>query len=397
MDDREPNEDTKYLGGGTCRFKVSEDGAAGFGDQKTPSYPPSFGPLHLEYSSGAIILKQNSRNCVSKDLLSPLLSEAIKESNGPPILNKPILTEQKETILNRTIQTEEADLIPTLKFFNFQKVGTQVTTEGLISTMQKGKAILKGPGRKTTPSKKRFHPYVDACYNGSQSKKPSLFNPGLDGSTTPCNSVEAAEGGNYILLSHHIEATIKESRAEAWRLVGFYGHHEVAKRKLSWNLLCFIIFSSVLPTFVIGDFNEVFFNYEHVSQTRPRPQWHMNKFCQVAEDCGIFYVGFSGFTSLHSTRARLDRGLASKDWIEEFSDVRLMHLTSNYSDHLPLLLIQGPRRHDIKRGKPRFRFESSWYLYKETTEVVKKAWNKQRCDDSGINLFTCIQNSRLGL
>ncbi|GAA0138787.1 hypothetical protein LIER_00467 [Lithospermum erythrorhizon] len=161
----------------------------------------------LGYSSGATILKQNSRNYVSNNPLSPLLSEAIKESNGPPILNKPILKEQnkRKTVLGssipklyqkedfqaeafkldlKTIQTEEADLIPILKFFNFQKFGTQVTTEGQISTMQKGKAILKGPGRQTTDSKKRFHPYVDACYNESQGKKPSLSNPGLDGSTT---------------------------------------------------------------------------------------------------------------------------------------------------------------------------------------------------------------------
>ncbi|GAA0148728.1 hypothetical protein LIER_08091 [Lithospermum erythrorhizon] len=47
MEDREANEDTKYLGGATSRFKVSKDGAVGLGDQETPSYPPDFGLLHL--------------------------------------------------------------------------------------------------------------------------------------------------------------------------------------------------------------------------------------------------------------------------------------------------------------------------------------------------------------
>ncbi|GAA0186338.1 hypothetical protein LIER_33626 [Lithospermum erythrorhizon] len=121
--------------------------------------------------------------------------------------------------------------------------------------------------------------------------------------------------------SHHIEAVIKEDGADPWRIVGFYGHHEAAKRKLSWSLLCFISNSSVLPTLFIGYFNEVFYHYEHVSQTHPRPHWQMNKFRQMVEDCGIIDVDFSGFpftwcndfTSPHSTRARLDRGLASKD------------------------------------------------------------------------------------
>ncbi|GAA0179797.1 hypothetical protein LIER_42226 [Lithospermum erythrorhizon] len=48
-------------------------------------------------------------------------------------------------------------------------------------------------------------------------------------------------------------------------------------------------------------------------------------------------------------------------------------------------------------GKARFRFESSWCLYKETTEVVRTTWHKHRIDDPGRNLFCCIQNSRLGL
>ncbi|GAA0183907.1 hypothetical protein LIER_31242 [Lithospermum erythrorhizon] len=173
------------------------------------------------------------------------------------------------------------------------------------------------------------------------------------------------------------------------------------KRKLSWSLLRFISKSSVLPTIFIGDFNEVFFPYEHVSQS----QWQMNNFRQVAEDCGIFDVGFSGFpftwcnnfTSPHSTRARLDRGLASKGWIDEFPDARLRHLSSNYSDHLPLLLIKGTRRHGLKRGKARFRFEPSWCLYNDTIEVVRTVWNKDMLEDLGRNLFCCIQNSKLGL
>ncbi|GAA0166401.1 hypothetical protein LIER_21558 [Lithospermum erythrorhizon] len=76
---------------------------------------------------------------------------------------------------------------------------------------------------------------------------------------------------------------------------------------------------------------------------------------------------------------------------------KVLHLSSNTSDHLPLLLVKGTQRQGITRGKPRFRFEPSWCLYKETIEVVKEAWKKQHVEDPWRNLFMCIQNSRLGL
>ncbi|GAA0148727.1 hypothetical protein LIER_08090 [Lithospermum erythrorhizon] len=140
--------------------------------------------------------------------------------------------------------------------------------------MQKGKAIRKGPDRQTTPSKKRFHLYVDPCYNGSQSKKPSLSSPGLDGSTTPFRSLAGLVISNKPSIVFHMETKLR-------------GHE--------WDYIK---------------------NQKKLTQAL------------VAEDSGIFDVGFSGFpytwfnnfTSLHSTKARLDRGLASKDWIEEFPD-----------------------------------------------------------------------------
>ncbi|GAA0161395.1 hypothetical protein LIER_17723 [Lithospermum erythrorhizon] len=296
-------------------------------------------------------------------------------------------------------QTEEVDLNSTLKFFNFQKGGTQPPTERQHKATLKGKAICSEFKRHRTPSKKRFHPYVDTNRNGYQSKKPSLSSSGLDGSSSPIDQVGLlcmelsgfgqpravrslaglmisnkpklvflmetklhgnewvhiknkiklpqallvdgiGRGGGLVLLwtrdleveilsYSNIEASIKEMGAAPWRLVGFYDHHKVVKRKMTWNLLRFISISSVLPTIVIGDFNEVFFNYEHISQTRSRSFWQMNNFRQVAEDCGIFDVGCNNFTSPHSIRTRLNRGLASNDWSDKFSDGRLLHLSSN--------------------------------------------------------------------
>ncbi|GAA0163294.1 hypothetical protein LIER_19193 [Lithospermum erythrorhizon] len=37
--------------------------------------------------------------------------------------------------------------------------------------------------------------------------------------------------------THHIEVIIQDKNSSPWRFVGFYGDHETAKRKISWNLM----------------------------------------------------------------------------------------------------------------------------------------------------------------
>ncbi|GAA0153915.1 hypothetical protein LIER_12041 [Lithospermum erythrorhizon] len=52
--------------------------------------------------------------------------------------------------------------------------------------------------------------------------------------------------------THHIEACIKDGTNQPWRLVRFYGHHKVASRKQSWNLMRLLNGLSTLPTIFIG-------------------------------------------------------------------------------------------------------------------------------------------------
>ncbi|GAA0149182.1 hypothetical protein LIER_08425 [Lithospermum erythrorhizon] len=93
--------------------------------------------------------------------------------------------------------------------------------------------------------------------------------------------------------THHIEACIKDGTNQPWRLVGFYGHHEVASRKHSWNLMRLLNGLSTLPTIFIGDFNEVLHRNEHVSQRRQRPTWQIERFRQVVRDCGLVDMGYN--------------------------------------------------------------------------------------------------------
>lgn len=100
-------------------------------------------------------------------------------------------------------------------------------------------------------------------------------------------------------------------------------------------------------------------------------------FVETINWCGLCDIGFVGprFTWIYvmrdgkQIRERLDRALASVEWVNLFPRARLHHLTNAASDHSPLLL-----RLDIRLSKKRmkklFRFESMWLKEPQCEEIV---------------------------
>jgi hypothetical protein len=77
---------------------------------------------------------------------------------------------------------------------------------------------------------------------------------------------------------------------------------------------------------------------------------------------------------------RLDRALASSDWLTKFPNAKLRNILSSHSDHSPILLhcspvVQQQYKHD-------FRFENSWLLEEDIGEVVHEGWN----DGNGLEI-----------
>ena len=70
------------------------------------------------------------------------------------------------------------------------------------------------------------------------------------------------------------------------------------------------------------------------------------------------------------TLVRLDHAFASVDWFAAFPVHCLRALSSDCSDHCPLLLLLDSR----PRVKKRFRFESFWASLPDFLEVVAAAW-----------------------
>ena len=98
----------------------------------------------------------------------------------------------------------------------------------------------------------------------------------------------------------------------------------------------------------------------------PRPQRQMDRFRKVVNSCGFKDLGYCGldFTwcnmqeGINRIYLRLDRALATNDWISYFSGTRVLHLVDSTSDHCALLIadsiaLQPSRKH-------RFHFEEMW-------------------------------------
>ena len=79
---------------------------------------------------------------------------------------------------------------------------------------------------------------------------------------------------------------------------------------------------------------------------RLRPFKQMQDFRDVLDKCGFRDLGFLGgkFTWCngqwdgHTVWERLDRAVATIDWLEKFSDTRVVHLECGSLDHKPIVI-----------------------------------------------------------
>ena len=69
---------------------------------------------------------------------------------------------------------------------------------------------------------------------------------------------------------------------------------------------------------------------------------------------------------------RLDKALATTDWIDHYREIRVYHLVDSTSDHCALLVIDTlPQKPPKKR---RFHYEAMWTKREDCKAVIKAAW-----------------------
>jgi endonuclease/exonuclease/phosphatase family metal-dependent hydrolase len=124
-----------------------------------------------------------------------------------------------------------------------------------------------------------------------------------------------------------------------------------------WSALRGLKASSMLPWFLVGDFNEALWQHEHLSMCR-RSENQMAAFRDALMVCELKDLGFKGVPFTYdngrrgnaNVKVRLDRGLADDRWRDIFSDASVVHIVTPCSDHCALLIklaresAKGPMR-----------------------------------------------------
>ena len=134
----------------------------------------------------------------------------------------------------------------------------------------------------------------------------------------------------------------------------------------------------------MGDFNEILFLDEKLGWL-DRPKRKILSFRDALDYCRMKDLGFNGYpftwcnrrSSDQNTWIRLDRDVATIDWILRFPTTRIHHLDAFHYDHKPLSFCPDSEyKRFYRRGKP-FPFEAMWLKDLSSESVIKDAWGEQ--------------------
>ncbi|XP_050281349.1 uncharacterized protein LOC126722235 [Quercus robur] len=187
----------------------------------------------------------------------------------------------------------------------------------------------------------------------------------------------------------HINAVINLVIDDAWCFTGFYRAPEVANLEDSWFVLRHLASQYNLLWVCIGDFNEIV-KVEEKLGGAIRSEKKMQDFRDCQDFYGLKDLGFTGlpFTWCNMrfdgslVWVRLDRVLATANWILKFPSIRLHHLQGLSSDHKPLWLASDDVNTRFYRPQKPFRFEAMWLKDDRCEEVVHSAWDMCRDGDT---------------
>lgn len=168
---------------------------------------------------------------------------------------------------------------------------------------------------------------------------------------------------------------------DAWQITGFYGNPDSANREDSWSLLRDLSRRFSLPWICIGDFNEIL-RAEEKQGWLDRLECQMQGFRDALDFCSLKDLGYTSFpftwcnrrSGDHSVWVRLDRGIATVDWLLKFPTTHVHHLEAFHSDHRPLLLASDSEARRFYRKRHPFRFEAMWLKDKTCETVIKTSW-----------------------
>ncbi|KAJ4827421.1 hypothetical protein Tsubulata_037290 [Turnera subulata] len=169
-----------------------------------------------------------------------------------------------------------------------------------------------------------------------------------------------------------------------WRIIGFYGNPVDSERHVSWQLLKSLKQASRLPWLCFGDFNEITRTSEKLGGAR-KPERLMAAFRDVIHYCNFEDLGFIGYPltwdngreGSHNIQLRLDRALATSDWVSLFPSNQVYHIFPRMSDHCPIKVCLQQEQRQMRNRRTQtcsFRFENHWLRDEECMRIVEDVW-----------------------
>ncbi|KAK5775805.1 hypothetical protein PVK06_043747 [Gossypium arboreum] len=175
--------------------------------------------------------------------------------------------------------------------------------------------------------------------------------------------------------------TVHNKECDAvWCFTGFYGNPEERSRSESWDLLRRLGQEQIFPLVVLGDFNKIAHSFEKKG-SRLRAERQMDDFRTVLDECDFNDLGYIGkwftwergrFLSTN-IRERLDRGVATLNWVNLCPSYQLDNLNDFFSDHYLILLDTVGKQMDFSYyEESSFRFEAKWCLNGSFEDEIRK-------------------------
>lgn len=164
---------------------------------------------------------------------------------------------------------------------------------------------------------------------------------------------------------HYTDLYITEG-SNTFCLTYIYGHPERKPRQQMWQAMESYIKAGLYQSkarLVLGDFNEIKNNKEKVGGP-PKAEWQFTNFRRMLKASGLHEVKTFGgiFTwignrSSGTVKSKLDRALATAEWLDTHPKAMAQLLDWVGSDHRPLLLQTNNNKW---RGMKLFRYDNRW-------------------------------------
>ena len=103
---------------------------------------------------------------------------------------------------------------------------------------------------------------------------------------------------------------------------------------------------------------------------------------------GFPYTWWNKQTGTARVLERLDRCLATANWLLKFPNSRVTHLHAVFLDHKPLWVELQLSGRNLRPCRKRFRFEEMWTMHQRCEDTIRKAWETRQ---SGTPMFQVVE------